>query len=103
MRSRVAVALVALGALAGCGYRLVGTASNIPPEIRVVRRGTSRGDLERHRVVIDGSPSHLVVHAESPVPSCWVLSDDASQEVTLFVPESVSVSTLTVSEATTIG
>jgi outer membrane lipopolysaccharide assembly protein LptE/RlpB len=37
MRSRAAVALVALAVLAGCGYRLVGTASNIPQEIRVVR------------------------------------------------------------------
>lgn len=78
--------------------------SSTAAEIRVVRRAASRADLDGHRVVIDGTSSHLVVHAESPAaPPCWSFADEASQEVTLLVPESVSVTTHTFTDGVIFG
>ncbi|KAB2964087.1 MAG: hypothetical protein F9K16_05160 [Thermoanaerobaculia bacterium] len=52
MRARLAILLLTAGLFAGCGYRLVGTASNIPEGIRVVRldpleNRTSRVQVEQ--------------------------------------------------------
>lgn len=80
------------------GLVTVETADIEVAEIHVVRTAPTRSALERHRVVIAGSRSQLVVRAEGPPEG-----EAGSQTVTLRLPRSVTLTSFSTAEASPVG
>jgi outer membrane lipopolysaccharide assembly protein LptE/RlpB len=93
-RARILLSAVALVALAGCGYRLVGTASNIPPEIKKVYLApltNATGRVQVDQILTRAIADELVTRQRFDVVSSAEQADgEIDGTVTSFVARPVA-------------